>query len=306
MRCAGHPVSAGTIAAVLTETAGRITPALAEIRRLLAAASIAHFDETGTCVAAKAGLVPFGVHRHAHAVHRACQARQAAMDAAGVLPAFGGVAVHDGPGPTGAMALTISCAAPTSSASSKRRGEQGEDWAEHLAETLRCAKRWTDDARAEGAHALPAEQLAAVRARYAGHVQQGLAAHPPPPLGRKKKRPKVAALADRLDRCRDDVLRFATDLSVPFDNNLAERDIRMVKLQLKVSGCWRLSRVPKPSRPCAAISPPPANKARTSWPYSAPPSPANPGSPPSHTQPGPTSRLTGQLERRDEPAWRRR
>ncbi|MBA2792447.1 MAG: transposase, partial [Thermoleophilaceae bacterium] len=43
----------------------------------------------------------------------------------------------------------------------------------------------------------------------------------------------------RLDRDREQVLRFAHDFRVPFDNNLAERDVRMIKLQQKISGCWR-------------------------------------------------------------------
>jgi transposase len=108
--------------------------------------------------------------------------------------------------------------------------EQDQDWAAHLAQTLRCAKRWADQAPAGGADALPDAQQAAVRARYLGHVEQGLAAHPPPSPGRSKKRPKAAALVERLDCYRDDVLRFMTDLTVPFENNLAERDIRIAKL----------------------------------------------------------------------------
>ena len=43
----------------------------------------------------------------------------------------------------------------------------------------------------------------------------------------------------RLDRDREQVLRFAHDFRVPFDNNLAERDLRMIKLQQKISGSWR-------------------------------------------------------------------
>ena len=43
----------------------------------------------------------------------------------------------------------------------------------------------------------------------------------------------------RLDRDREQVLRFAHDFRVPFDNNLAERDLRMIKIQQKISGCWR-------------------------------------------------------------------
>jgi hypothetical protein len=59
-------------------------------------------------------------------------------------------------------------------------------------------------------------------------------AGPPGPVGRRHR-----ALARRIRRRIDDYLRFATDPRVPFDNNPAERDIRMVKIKQKVSGCMR-------------------------------------------------------------------
>lgn len=46
-------------------------------------------------------------------------------------------------------------------------------------------------------------------------------------------------LIKRLRECRKEVLRFMTDLSVPFDNNGSERELRMIKLQQKTSGCFR-------------------------------------------------------------------
>ena len=50
---------------------------------------------------------------------------------------------------------------------------------------------------------------------------------------------KHHALARRLLGREDDYLRFTTDSRVPFDNNAAEREIRMAKLRIKVSGCMR-------------------------------------------------------------------
>ena len=52
-------------------------------------------------------------------------------------------------------------------------------------------------------------------------------------------RDPTAGLLRRLDERREEVLRFMTDLEVPFDNKATERDLRMVKLQQKVGGCFR-------------------------------------------------------------------
>lgn len=85
-------------------------------------------------------------------------------------------------------------------------------------------------------------ELAAIRAAYdaiiiAGHV----ANPPPPPSGRRGRttKTKAANLLGRLDLYADDVLRFAADFRVCFDNNEAERQVRMVKVQQKISGGFR-------------------------------------------------------------------
>jgi transposase len=82
-------------------------------------------------------------------------------------------------------------------------------------------------------------------ARYQRLLADGQAANPPPrPRRGERQRGRArcspaANLLGRLDTHRVEVLRFLDDLRVPFDNNQAERDLRMVKLQQKISGCWR-------------------------------------------------------------------
>jgi len=90
-----------------------------------------------------------------------------------------------------------------------------------------------------------ATKLAGYRTRYEQIIAQGNHDNPPrtTPTGKRGviKQTPARNLLNRLDSYREDVLRFAHDFRVPFDNNLVERDIRMVKLQQKISGCWRTS-----------------------------------------------------------------
>ena len=242
----GASVATGTLAAILAEGAVGLDGFLATVRDRLAAAPVAHFDETGARVAGRlhwvhsastGSLSLFTVH---------AKRGKVAMDQAGVLPRFAGVAVHDGWAPywryehvTHAL-----CGAHLLRELEGVAEEPGQGWAAGMAELLVDAKLAADRARAADACRVEDAGRARLHARYRRLLADGQRANPPPqptPGGRGRRQPRSPAgrLLARLDTHRDEVLRCLDDTRLPFDNNQAERDLRMVKLQQKISGCWR-------------------------------------------------------------------
>jgi transposase len=243
----GAPVATGTLAAVLAEGAAGLEGFIEVVRAGLTAEPVAHFDETGARVAGRlhwvhsastAGLSLFTVH---------AKRGKVAMDAAGVLPGFGGVAVHDGWAPYWRYQdLTHAlCGAHLLRELEAINEEPGQGWAAGMGELLGDVKQVADRARAAGRARVDDDTRARLQGRYERLLADGRAANPPPlTTGRRRHRGRAcrsaaARLLTRLDTHRDEVLRSLDDLRVPFDNNQAERDVRMVKVQQKISGCWR-------------------------------------------------------------------
>lgn len=102
-----------------------------------------------------------------------------------------------------------------------------------------------EQARRQGYRQLAPDQHTSLVAHYEAllALAAGLAANPPPERG-PRRRGRIAQsparnLLERLALGREEVLAFLGDLAIPFDNNQAERDLRLLKVQQKVSGCFR-------------------------------------------------------------------
>jgi len=123
--------------------------------------------------------------------------------------------------------------------------EHAQAWAKTMIDHLLAIKTAVDTARQGGSAGLPAADLDRFHARYLQIVDTGYAQNPAPepPNGPerrgRRKQSKARNLLDRFRDHSDGILAFMRDFSVPFDNNLSERDLRMMKLRQKISGAFR-------------------------------------------------------------------
>lgn len=244
--CFGVAVSTGWLATLLPQAEARLVGFTRLTREQLRAAPVAHFDETGARVAGKLGWVHVACTQTLTLYHRASGRGSNSADLGGVLPGFGGVAIHDGLTTYRNYDLDHGlCNAHhlrELAALEEALGPHGTLWPARMARLLVEINTAVTHAKTTGKTGLSARQLSGYRRRYRALIAQGWKAHPPPPATGKQGRPKLGvagSLVRRLDLYQDDVLRFAADFAVPFDNNQAERDIRMIKLQQKISGTWR-------------------------------------------------------------------
>jgi transposase len=238
----GVTASPGAVAAMARRVAGFISPALDRIITALRVAEVAHFDETGFRVAGKLAWVHSASAGKYVLVTVHAKRGKAAMDTAGVLPSFAGIACHDAWKPYdryGNVAGHALCNAHILrelAAVTETGTSDDVIWARQATEALLALKDAADAARAAGRDAIDPAELDLHSRYFRDAAAAGIVFN----AGRKGKlQRKRHALAARMRDRQGDYLRFAGDLRVPFDNNEAEQVIRMGKLRIKVSGSMR-------------------------------------------------------------------
>jgi len=239
----GAAVSTGWISSVVAATGEACEPVEDAIRAQLVASYLLHVDETSINVngarwwihvASTKTLTSYFLHKS--------RARKAVVEF-GVLPTFTGIAVHDAyavyDGPTFAAAMHALCGSHIAR-ELVAAGEADPDnaWPKAALDAFYGLNTAAHTARDQDLPAIPAEILDPLLHQWKHALLCGFADNPRRD-GRKQS--KTRNLLTRLTSRDEEVLRFARDLTVPFTNNLAERDVRPAKTQLKISGSHRSS-----------------------------------------------------------------
>ena len=238
-------VSEGTLTNITDTCSASLQQPLDEIRKRLEQSPVVNFDETGASVdgtgqwlhaASSPNLTYYEIHpkRGSHA-----------MNHMGILPNFNGWAIHDFWKPY----FKYDCNHGLCNAHHLREliflhEQHDQRWAKDMIECLVDIKKAVDEVKGS-TDTLFKEQIRKFETRYQNILDKGYKENPlskkqstKKKRGRRKKT-KTQNLLERLDNHRNEVLAFMYDSKVPFDNNLAERDLRMAKVQQKISGTFR-------------------------------------------------------------------
>ena len=249
----GHRLSDGTVNNMRDRCAEGLVEFEHQVKEAVGAAPVVNFDETGFYVNTKRyWLHSASTPKLTYYAWHPKRGKQA-MDEIGILPDFEGVAVHD----AYSSYFVYECEHSLCNAHLIRdltavveSDPEQQEWAEKMRRLMgqikACLERSRKDVRDETQKGggLTLAQLGEFEARYDELLTAGERANPPPQKPSKPKRgsvkkTKAQNLLARLRKYHTETLRFMYDFRVPFDNNLAERDIRMLKVQQKISGCFR-------------------------------------------------------------------
>lgn len=243
----GVQLSAGSIASFVSRGHQQLAEVEASLKTALVKTKVIHQDETGLRVGTKGWWVHVcSTDRLTHYAAHPKRGRPA-LDAIGIAPQFIGTSVHDGLKSYQSYRFTQAyCNVHHLRELTFVEEELQQAWARKMKDLLLSMKAEVERAKALDQHALDVLVLAGFLRRYDAILAEGYLANPPPsPASQAQRRPGrpkqglARNLLNRLSEGKWAVLRFLLDFAVPFDNNQAERDLRMIKVQQKVSGGFR-------------------------------------------------------------------
>ena len=237
------PLSVGSLVNFNKEAFDKAAPFEAWVKRQLIQSPVVHADETGINIGGKRHWLHCASNDTLTWLEPHQQRGHQAMDDIGILPHFAGTLCHDH---WKSYYRYTDCDHSLCNAHHirelQRVVEQDKHvWAERM-QTLLCTM---NDAVINAGGALTSEQVAGWRKAYRDCLKTAEVECPPPDEAQRDgkrgriKRTTARNLLERLRDFEDDVLRFLDHPQVPFTNNQGERDIRMVKVQQKISGCFR-------------------------------------------------------------------
>lgn len=243
-----HRPSEGTIVTACAEAAQKVQKSNEAVKEhLVAQEAVGHFDETGMMIngvlnwlhtASTSRLTYYAMHPKRGSV---------ALNEINILPRFKGRAVHDDL----ASYFQYEVAHALCNAHHLRSllflwERYPQKWVHGLIELLSKIKEKVEVVQRKAETRLSVRQANAFSKAYDELVQKGLRANPPSKEGSRKpgqrgrlKQSPARNLLLRLREHKQAVLAFMYDFNVPFDNNQAERDLRMMKVKQKVSGAFR-------------------------------------------------------------------
>ncbi len=244
-------IAAATIQRAARVSSGKLIYTEQRSKAALRDSSVIGVDETGLRVAGSGGYIH--VARTDELTHYGFDDRRgkAAMDEIGILPQFTGTLVRDG---FSSYQWYEQCRHSLCNVHLLRDlvfvaevSPEQKVWTTPLSKLLLKMKDAVGEAKTDAKGEFGERMKNDFMRRYDKLVKKADRLNPPPvrklkgdaPPHKPPLQPTPRRLVNRLQRRRDEVLRFIADQSVPFDNNGSERDLRMVKLQQKISGCFR-------------------------------------------------------------------
>ncbi|HXL58373.1 MAG TPA: IS66 family transposase [Chitinophagaceae bacterium] len=240
----GHRLSVGTLVNINEGCSAQLSSFIEDVKDALQQEPVMHSDETGFYFAGKRNWLHVATTKN-YTYYYAHEKRGTdAMKDMSVLPDYAGTLMHD----YWKSYLDYECKHVFCHAHHLRdltfcHEQEKSQWAALMKALLLEMKAVVDSSKEQGKQRLEAAQEQMLIEKYEQLMQQGYLEHP---LCQKEagkrgaaKKSKTQNLLERFQRHKEEMVRFVKDFSIPFDNNIAEQAIRMMKVKQKISGCFR-------------------------------------------------------------------